>query len=195
MSVVTRAVNFIRSNALNHRDFKTFLEMLGEDFNDIPHYTEVRWLSRATVLSRFFHLRERFAAFLDLKGHPEPLLSDPIWVSDLGFLVDVTELLNVLNLKLQRSNLVITDMISKVEASSKKIELLITHIEEGNLVHLPQLGKKKIQLLFVVFLCRILNKIFLTASVKREEQFKLYVEKLENLKEEFADRFQASKNI
>jgi len=90
MSVVTRIVNYIRSHALNHRAFKTFLEMMGEDFTDIPYYTEVRWLSRAKVLFRFFKLRERVAEFLDSKGRPEPLLSDPLWISDLAFLVDVT---------------------------------------------------------------------------------------------------------
>lgn len=68
MKYVFNVVNFIRSRALNHREFKTFLEELGSDFNDIPYHTNVRWLSKGTVLLRFVHLRSEIKTFLSEKN-------------------------------------------------------------------------------------------------------------------------------
>jgi len=71
------------------------------EFSDIPFYTEVRWLSCGKVLKRFFQLREEIDIFLGMKGKPMPELSDPRWVCDLGFLTDVTQYLNELNVRMQ----------------------------------------------------------------------------------------------
>ena len=57
MKAVFSTVNFIRANALNYRQFKSFLDESGAEFKDILYHTDVRWLSRGKVLKRFFHLR------------------------------------------------------------------------------------------------------------------------------------------
>lgn len=54
MSIVVKAVNYIRAHALNHWQFKTVLHDLDAEHGDVLFYTEVRWLSRGTVLKRFF---------------------------------------------------------------------------------------------------------------------------------------------
>ena len=57
MSPVSNYVNFIRSHALNHRQFKTVLDEFNAEYSDICFYTEVRWLSRGKVLERIFESR------------------------------------------------------------------------------------------------------------------------------------------
>ncbi|XP_052131343.1 general transcription factor II-I repeat domain-containing protein 2-like [Frankliniella occidentalis] len=44
---VVKAVNKIRAQGLNHRQFRALLEEVGGEYEDIPYYSKVRWLSRA----------------------------------------------------------------------------------------------------------------------------------------------------
>lgn len=36
VSIITLAVNLIRANGLNHRQFKSFLEKLSTEYGDLP---------------------------------------------------------------------------------------------------------------------------------------------------------------
>lgn len=45
MITVTQTVNFIRAKGLNHRQFQSFMWEIDSEFADIPHHTEVCWLS------------------------------------------------------------------------------------------------------------------------------------------------------
>ncbi|XP_073681619.1 general transcription factor II-I repeat domain-containing protein 2A-like [Garra rufa] len=101
MSVVVKCINQIRSRGLKHRRFRAFLEEMESEYGDVLYFTEVRWLSRGNVLKRFFELRAEVKAFMEKDGVAVPLLSDPKWLMDLAFLVDITHELNVLNKKLQ----------------------------------------------------------------------------------------------
>lgn len=65
---VISTVNFIRSFGLNHRQFRQFIEEIGE--NDLPYHTAVRWLSCGKVLQRFFELRAVIEIFLNEKHRP-----------------------------------------------------------------------------------------------------------------------------
>ena len=56
MSYLKQVVNFIRAKGLNRRKFKSFLEELDLEFRDVPYHTEVRWLTREKVLSRYFEI-------------------------------------------------------------------------------------------------------------------------------------------
>lgn len=57
MKPVLEIVNFIRTHALNHRQFKNLIAELDEDLpSDLLLHCAVRWLSRGNVLSRFFEL-------------------------------------------------------------------------------------------------------------------------------------------
>ncbi|KAL3992366.1 KRAB domain-containing zinc finger protein [Sarotherodon galilaeus] len=57
MTIITRAVNFIRAKGLNHRQFKAFLGELDTEYGDLPYHTDVRWLSQGKVLQRCFDAR------------------------------------------------------------------------------------------------------------------------------------------
>ncbi|XP_017336150.2 general transcription factor II-I repeat domain-containing protein 2A [Ictalurus punctatus] len=62
---------------------------------------------------------------------------DKKWLSDLAFLVDVTELLNVLNVQLQEKDQIITQLFYHVRAFKQKLLLLRRHLSAGNLAHFP----------------------------------------------------------
>jgi glutaredoxin-related protein len=62
-------VNFIKSRALNHRQFKEYLADLFLDYEDVSYYCEVRWLSKGQMLKRFYDLRQDIADFMDIKGN------------------------------------------------------------------------------------------------------------------------------
>ena len=70
MSVVTKTVNFIRSKGLRHRQFQDLLRSLEADFEDVPYYCEIRWLSRRKVLERIFKLKDEIQQFMEGKGNP-----------------------------------------------------------------------------------------------------------------------------
>lgn len=64
MNVVVHTINKIKSSALKHRKFRKLLEDLEKDHEDLPFYTEVRWLSRGKMLRRFFYLRSVISNFM-----------------------------------------------------------------------------------------------------------------------------------
>ena len=101
MDNVVKAVNFIRSRALNHRQFRNFLHEINAEYFGIPYFTEIRWLSRGRTLKRFYDIRENVAAFLEAKGNFCIHFDDDKWMNDFSFLGDITHKLNELNLRLQ----------------------------------------------------------------------------------------------
>ncbi|KAA0714572.1 General transcription factor II-I repeat domain-containing protein 2 [Triplophysa tibetana] len=64
-----------------------------------------------------------------------PEFEDPKWVMDLAFLVDITQELNVLNLKLQDPGQLITAAYESVKAFSTKLRLWETQLSAKNLSH------------------------------------------------------------
>uniref|UniRef100_A0A3P9NQ89 DUF4371 domain-containing protein n=1 Tax=Poecilia reticulata TaxID=8081 RepID=A0A3P9NQ89_POERE len=95
MNTVIKTVNIIRAKGLYHREFQAFLSDVD------PAHSDVRWLSRGSVLQRFYLLRSEIDRFLKEKDRPLHELSDPLWLADLAFLVDLTHHLNTLNKNLQ----------------------------------------------------------------------------------------------
>lgn len=137
MATVVKTVNFIRSRGLNHRQFQMLLEELKTQHRDLPYHTEVRWLSRGAVLKRFFELRQEIELFMHNKGREMPELSDTQWLCDFGFLCDITEHLDTLNVKMQGCKQVITEMYDSVKAFQLKLRLWEKQMQEGNLSHFP----------------------------------------------------------
>ncbi|KAI4830718.1 hypothetical protein KUCAC02_002334, partial [Chaenocephalus aceratus] len=68
---------------------------------DLPLHCTVMWLSKGKVLSRFFELLDAVKLFMEQKDKDYPELSDPKWIMDLAFLVDMLCHLDRLNLDLQ----------------------------------------------------------------------------------------------
>ena len=131
MKKVISTINFIKSRALNHRQFQQFLEDAEAECGDLIYYCEVRWLSKGKMLKRFYDLRDEIATFMDMKGKIIPELSDDNWVRDLAFLVDLTMHFNDLNTKLQGQgqfvhHLYVKTFQSKLQLWKNSLEM-ITH--------------------------------------------------------------------
>jgi hypothetical protein len=68
VDTVTKVVNFIRANSLNHRQFVSLLEETESGHVDLPYHINVTWLSLGKVLKRVWDLRSEIAEFLQMKG-------------------------------------------------------------------------------------------------------------------------------
>ncbi|XP_066515342.1 general transcription factor II-I repeat domain-containing protein 2A-like [Hoplias malabaricus] len=137
MSVVVKCINQIRSRSLKHRWFRALLEEMESQYGDVLYFTEVRWLSSGNILKRFFELRAEVKAFMEKDGVAVPMLSDPKWLMDLAFLVDITHELNVLNKKLQGQGQLVSAAYDNVRAFSAKLMLWKAQLSQTNLCHFP----------------------------------------------------------
>lgn len=139
MSVVIKVVNYIRAHALHHRQFKEFLTEISAEYGDVVYFSNVRWLSRGQCLARFYHLHNEIDMFMNEKQESIPELSNDVWLSDLCFLVDITEKMNNLNKDLQRQNILITDAVNSINAFNKKLSLFEDQLKNNNAQHFPTL--------------------------------------------------------
>ena len=145
MSVVTKTVNFIRSKGLRHREFQEPLHSMDADFDDIPYYTEVRWLSRGKMLKRVFELKDAIQTFMESKGNSVDEFMNEEWIEDFAFLVDITTHLNELNSRLQRKGQLIHSVFDHVNAFAVKLTLWETQIYNKNFVNFPSLQSLQVQ--------------------------------------------------
>lgn len=144
LGVVIKTINFIRAKGLNHRQFQEFLKAMGTEFADVIYYTEVRWLSKGKMLKRFYDLRTEIKIFMETKGKPVAEFEDEDWILDLAFLVDVTEHLNDLNLRLQGRNQLINNMFQTITAFERKLKLWHSQIIVKDLTHFSTLAGHKV---------------------------------------------------
>jgi len=67
------------------------------------------------------------------------------WLWKLAFLVDITQRLNELNLKLQGVNSLTSDTYSYIKAFKLKLTLFTNQLIEKNLAHFPTCNKCKLE--------------------------------------------------
>ncbi|GFQ93767.1 general transcription factor II-I repeat domain-containing protein 2B [Trichonephila clavata] len=130
---VISTVNFIRSFGLNHRQFRQFIEEIGE--KDLPYHTAVRWLSCVKVLQRFFELRAVIEIFLNEKHRPLTELQNNAWLWKLAFYVDLTKHVNELNLRLQGENQHLPDLYTNIKSFRKKLILFQSQLRSKCFSH------------------------------------------------------------
>ena len=172
MKTVMEIVNYIRTHALHHQQFKNFIAELDQGLpGDLPLHCTVKWLPKSQVLSRFFQLLDAAKLFMKEKNKNYPELSDLEWIIDLAFLVDMLCHLSRLNLNLQGKLKLLPDLEQSVSAFVNKLKLFKEHIKRGDLTHFSTLLKASGQ-------AATLNK-----------QRARYATLFETLKESFVSRF------
>uniref|UniRef100_A0A8C0GSN7 SPIN-DOC-like zinc-finger domain-containing protein n=1 Tax=Chelonoidis abingdonii TaxID=106734 RepID=A0A8C0GSN7_CHEAB len=142
MSVVVSVVNYIRSRGLKHRTFRAFLEGEDAECNDLIYHTEVRWLSRGSVLQHFIALKEEVAKFLEYWPIKFPEFENESWNQDLFFFCDITAHLNDLNIQLQGKNQLIFQMRAAVKAFKMKLKLFRNQLSKGEVCHFPTCAQR-----------------------------------------------------
>ena len=91
------------------------------------------------MLQRFYTSREEIATFLISKNKNASHFHDPLWVSSLGFLVDITTHLNDLNLKLEGKNQLCNEMYWHITAFERRLCLWEYQLQQCNYAHFPNL--------------------------------------------------------
>lgn len=123
MGVVVKCVKRIG------REFRGFLEDLEEEYSVFLLHCEVRRLSKGEVLSYFCLLKNSVLQFSEEKGElpgERELLLNNVWLRDLAFLTDITGHLNTLNMNLQGSNKLLTNLATDVTSIKLKLKLFVT---------------------------------------------------------------------
>ena len=143
MSLVIRVINFIVARALNDHQFKTLLDEVGNNYHDLLLHSNVRWLSRGKVLSRFAACLNEIRTFLEMKGIEHPELAETEWLLMFYYLVDMTEHLNQLNVKMQGNGNTVSSLQQAEFAFENKLELFIMDLETGRLLHFDKLRHYK----------------------------------------------------
>ena len=135
MDSVIAIVNFIRGNALNHREFVDFAG------DDVILHTDIRWLSKGKVLDRFISLLPKINEFLDCKkvSKFDGFLCDVKWVRTVSFLADITKHLNDLNRQLQGNKRDISYAAMVINAFIVKLQRFREQMSTNDLLHFEQL--------------------------------------------------------
>lgn len=173
MVIVLKIVNYIRSSAKTHRQFKAFIQELEDDSlpDDVSWFCLVRWLSVSNVLTKFFDLLEPIKNFLVEKGKSFPELEDPKWLIDMAFFTDIVKHLQSLNLSLQGHNKLICDLAQSVFSFHNKLKLFEKDLDSKTFIHFPCLTK------------------MLTTLPRYEIQTTSYTCQLQRLAEDISNRF------
>lgn len=132
MKVVKKAVNYVRTHGLKHRQFRAFLEANDCEYTDVPYYAEVRWLSRGTMLKRAYTLSQVILDFHHQQGKELHEFECQDFMTDFAFLVDIVDQMNTLNTKLQGSNQLITGLYQHVMAFIGRLDMWIEEFHNTN---------------------------------------------------------------
>ena len=134
MNIAMKIVCSIRARSLQRRLLRAHLEEAEIEHIDPLLHADVRWLSRGRFLERLKELLPEIKELLkQFKDAEYAQLEDKQLLLDLAFLTDLTALINELNLELQRKEKNIVDMISFVNPSKRKLQLLSTRLQRYDL--------------------------------------------------------------
>lgn len=135
---VVKMVNYIKSKPKNVRLFAKLCEFMEADHLTLIIHTEVRWLSKGKVLSRFYELRNELLIYFTMENSEYcDFLSDEIWCSKLAFLADIFAHLNHLNLSMQGENESILCSTDKLQAFKDKLSMWKRRVLQKNLEMFP----------------------------------------------------------
>ncbi|XP_042228328.1 zinc finger MYM-type protein 6-like [Homarus americanus] len=140
MEQSVKIINSIKSKAKHSGMFQQLCEDIEECDRTLLYYCEVRWLSRGTALRRLFDLQKCVYEFLYEIDCPKAVhFHNDLWISKLGFLADMFEKLNVLNVSLQGKDMYVFSTSDKIEVFEMKLSLWKRRVEGNDLSAFSQL--------------------------------------------------------
>ena len=95
---------------------------------DVVYNTEIRWLSRGSMLEQVYNLKNEIQFFVEIKEYPFHQFNDKDWMCDFAFLVDITQHLNDLNIELQGKDQFIHSLFDKSKAFESKLKIWNNHL-------------------------------------------------------------------
>jgi len=109
-----------------------------EDFERLLLHTTVRWLSKGKYLGRFFALFDSIIEFLD---KIDPVLKENLKQRkiEIGYLTDIFEKMNEVNLKLQGNKMNFIKAKGIISSFIFKLDLYRTNINRQELIQFPNL--------------------------------------------------------
>lgn len=134
LNVAIKVVNFIKAGALNSRLFKLLCKDMESEHETLLFHTNVRWLSKGSMLRRLYELGEEVAIFLDpqQKADLHDKFQSEGFQQSLAYLVDSFEALNALNFKLQGKNINILMYHDTIRTFIAKLDLWKCRIQQEN---------------------------------------------------------------
>ncbi|XP_067203780.1 general transcription factor II-I repeat domain-containing protein 2B-like [Linepithema humile] len=142
MQTVTKITNVIKGGKkfLSHQKFQHFLEEHNAVYTDVPLHCEVRWLSAGKCLKKFFAIRKEIFLFLQKQlpikyNEFKFFFEDLDSLCELALITDVTNYLNILNVKLQKTDQIISQLLSHIDSFRRKLQLFKNHLE-NNIFHI-----------------------------------------------------------
>ena len=141
MITVTNIVNIIRggNKAQTHRKFIQLTD-LEADSEDVPLFSKIQWLSAGKTLKHFFALRKEILYFMQSETEAttkeyQIKLSDDKFIGTLAFLTDISDHLNMLNLKLQGKKQFISQLIGHIDGFHMKLVLFKASLQTNDASH------------------------------------------------------------
>ncbi|XP_023225401.1 GPI ethanolamine phosphate transferase 1-like [Centruroides sculpturatus] len=103
--------------------------------------------------NRHFQEKWKFDYFFtfnkDKAGYAFRHFGNKEWMCDFGFLIDMTQHLNDLNVELQGKGQFIHNLYDKIQGYERKLKLWKQHLLQNNVSHFPHLEKENVIILFI----------------------------------------------
>lgn len=175
LAIIIRAVNFVKTSAVNTRLFTKLCQDMDSNHETLLFHTSVRWLSKGNMLARVYDMRDELKLFLEAHGKKDLLLpfTSEKFQLELAYLVDIFEALNNLNLLLQGKNTNRIKDYDAIHAFIAKLGLWHRRVQKGNAASFPNLDTVLEK-----------NQIELKGELKTEVEYHLQL-----LKQEFERYF------
>ncbi|GBP17923.1 SCAN domain-containing protein 3 [Eumeta japonica] len=137
---VIKAVNKIRSNALNTRLFAQLCDGNDEDFQRLLLHTEVRWLLKGACLTRFYSVFDSVLEFLESR---DPDLKENLikFKAGIAYLTDLFKKFNDINLQLQGDSLNLIKTKGIISAFLGKLKFMKQNISRREFSQFPNLSQ------------------------------------------------------
>jgi hypothetical protein len=123
MDSIVVIVNSIKTRAVKTRLLKVMCKE-GARHETLVLHTNIRWLSKGKVLSKFYELRnELLEIFATEKPEFAALIKDETWCSKVTYLVDIFGHLNSLNASMQKKKQNLFTSSDKLHGFLRKIKI------------------------------------------------------------------------